>query len=227
MPSPFPGMDPYLEEQAWSDFHNRLITEVAYALAPVLRPRYVARIEERVYLERGLDEQPETIRPDVTVIRTAAAAVGVLERAEAVAAPVTIPLPMPERVRQTYLEVRLRATQEVVTVLEILSPGNKRQSSAERREYLSKREAVLQSDVHLVELDLLRGGARLPTLRPLPVADHYVAVSRAPERPNAQVWPILLRQRLPVIPVPLAGEDPEAALDLQAVFNGVYDRGRL
>ena len=113
---------------------------------------------------------------------------------------------------------------EVVTVIEVLSPGNKRPGSDGRREYLNKRETVLRSPAHLLELDLLRGGERLPTIEALPRADYYAFVCRARRRPLAEVYPWTLYQPLPSIPVPLAQGDPEIALDLQAVFTTVYDR---
>ena len=93
-----------------------------------------------------------------------------------------------------------------------------------RREYLEKRQAVLRSGTQLVELDLLRGGERLPTVEPLPAGDYYAFVSRVPHRPRVAAYAWTLRDPLPTIPVPLAGADPEVELDLQAVFNTVYDR---
>jgi len=106
----------------------------------------------------------------------------------------------------------------------VLSPDNKRAGSDGHREYLSKREAVLQSTAHLIELDLLRGGRRLPTIEPLPPADYYAFVCRAQHRPRAEVYAWTLRHRLPTIPVPLAADDPDVMLDLQAVFDTVYER---
>ncbi len=133
---------------------------------------------------------------------------------------------MPEERRETYLVVRLRESMEVVTVLECLSPGNKRAGGDGRREYLDKREAVLQSQAHIVELDLLRGGARLPTVTPLPPADYYAIVSRRQRRPAAAVYFWTIRDRLPTLPVPLKTGDPDVPLDLQAAFSTVYDRAR-
>jgi hypothetical protein len=125
-----------------------------------------------------------------------------------------------------YLLIRLRETMEVVTVLETLSPANKRADGDGRREYLDKREEVLQSRAHLVELDLLRGGVRLPTTTPLPEGDYYAIVSRRQRRPKAAVYAWTVRDRLPTIPVPLKAGDPDVPLDLQAAFNTVYDRAR-
>jgi len=228
MPSPFPGVDPFLESQEWEDFHTTLNTVVRETLSPRLEPRYVVRIERRVYVESPRDDNLSFVRSDVailgTVERSGAAAVAV--EPAVMLEPVECELPMPAERREAYLLVRLRETMEVVTVLETLSPSNKRAGGDGRREYLEKREAMLQSQVHLVELDLLRGGQRLPMATPLPKADHYAIVSRRGRRPWASVYPWTLRDHLPVIPVPLKQGDPDVPLDLQAVYNTVYDRAR-
>lgn len=225
MPSRFPGMDPYLEGQVWKDFHSEFITGIRAALTPQLRPRYIARIEERVYVEHEPNGASHYIIPDVTIVEdTSTFAPMSGGGAATVTQPVAIPVVMPEEVRELYLEVRLRETHEVVTIVEALSPDNKRTGSDGRREYLAEREIVLTSPAHLIEIDLLRGGTRLPMARPLPPADYYVFVHRTRRRPIADVWHFTLRDPLPTIPVPLAGNDPDALLDLQAVFNAVYDR---
>jgi hypothetical protein len=218
-------MDPFVEDQVWPDFHHDFISGIREALSPALRPRYVARIEERVYLQYEPYDTPGPVRPDVTVLREMSCETRGGGTATAVMIePLLVPLPMPEEVKEAYLEVRLRETHEVVAVIEVLSPANKRPGSTGQREYLSKREAVLQSQTHLVEIDLLRGGQRMPTAKPLPACDYVALVSRGNRRPMAQVWAFGLRHRLPVIPVPLAGSDPDVPLDLQDVFSRVYDR---
>jgi hypothetical protein len=199
------------------------------ALIPHVRPRYVVDVEERVYLEHAPEEAPPFLVPDVSVVETRrevqastpGGGVGTL----AAITPVTLPLPMPERRREPYLTIRDRATRKLVTVIEVLSRTNKRAGSDGREEYLRKRETVLLSDAHLVELDLLRSGERLPTRKPLPPANYYAIVSRVAQRPMADVYPWSLRQVLPPVPVPLAGEDRDVLLDLQSIFTTVYDRG--
>jgi hypothetical protein len=215
----------------WEDFHHDLISAIREAMIPRVRPRYMVRVEERVYIEHkpnGRDERARFIRPDVTVLeqgRKEPPARGGVATATAVAiAPVVLTLPVPERQREAFLTIRERETMEVVTVIEVLSPSNKQPGSDGRREYLSKREAVLQSPAHLVELDLLRGGERLPTLEPLPPGDYYAFVCREYDRPAAEVYAWPLRHPLPPIPVPLAGDDPDVVLELQAIFNTVYER---
>jgi hypothetical protein len=124
--------------------------------------------------------------------------------------------------RQAYLTLLYRETREVVTVIELLSPTNKGPDG--RGQYLEKREKVLRSPAHLVELDLLRGGARLPTVESLPPGDYYAFVSRAAQRPEVAVYAWPLPHPLPAIPIPLAGEDQDVLLNLQTAFATVYDR---
>lgn len=226
MPSPFPGMDPYIENQLWEDFHLTLIASLREALIPQVRPHYVVRVEERVYIERVPAEETAYIRPDVTLLESAESA-GAFTSPAATAtaiAPVMMVLPQPERVREVFLTIRPRDSLDVLTVIEVLSPGNKRARSDGRREYLQKREAVLQSDTHLIELDLLRGGERLPTLHTLPPGDYYAFVRRRQRRFQAAVYAWSLRHPLPPIPVPLVETTAEAGLDLQALFTTLYDR---
>ena len=213
MPSPFPGMDPFIESRRWKSFHSLFIAEIAGALVPQVRPRYVVDVEERVYLEHEPDEGPRTIEPG-----KAGAPAAVAHR------PMFLTVPMPVQEREHFLTIRDRQSQEVIAVIEVLSPTNKRPSSDGQREYLRKREAVLRSGAHLVEFDLLRGGGRLPTIEPLPPGDYYAFVGRVKSRPKTEVYYWDLRALLPEIPVPLAGSDPDVKLCLQAVFTATYDR---
>jgi hypothetical protein len=123
--------------------------------------------------------------------------------------------------QDAYLEIRDGDTRELVTVIELLSPSNK-MHGADREQYLAKRLEVLNSTAHFVEFDLLWGGPRLP-LKDLPDCDYYAMVSRAEERPRAGVWPILLPDPLPEIPIPLRAGDADARLDLRKVLDRVYD----
>ena len=222
MPSPFPGMDPFLEGQVWEEFHQLLIGQVHGLLVPQVRPGYVVRVEQRIYLEHPSEETRQII-PDVSLTRQPPSGFG-SGAAVVDAAPFSIPLSMPEERRESFLEIRIRESGELVTVIELLSPSNKRPGSEGAREYLAKRELLLRSGVHLVELDLLRGGRRMPTARPLPPGDYYAVVSRVERRPMADVWPFTLRDPLPALPVPLAVGDGDARLDLAAAFKAVYDR---
>ncbi|MCA9051431.1 MAG: DUF4058 family protein, partial [Planctomycetaceae bacterium] len=135
-------------------------------------------------------------------------------------------LPMPIERQETYLVVRDRESLQVVTVIEVLSPSNKRRNGDGRREYLTKRDEILSSPSHLVELDLLRGGMRLPVVGTLPPGDYYAIVSRANRRPRCDVWAWTLQDKLPEIPIPLKPGDADAVVSLQDVFNTVYHRAR-
>ena len=226
MPCPFPGMDPFIESQRWRGFHTRFTTVIPEQLTPRVRPRYVVEVEEYVYLARG-DEPPERVmEPDVSIVQTnevwqpgtvgnGGAAVAVL--------PVVHTLPMPRRFRQAFLTIRTRDYHEVVTVIELLSPWNKTAGEG-RNEYLVKRSNVFATPANLVELDLLRGGERLPTIEPLQPGDYYAFVCRKERLPKADVYAWTLRQPLPPVPIPLAGNDPDVMLDLQAAFSTTYDR---
>lgn len=227
MPSPFPGMDPFLEGPEWEDFHLLLIAEMRDYLTARVRPRYLVRAERRIYLERQSEQRDERIRPDVAVLTARGTELATGEESamgQRGVSPALLTLPVPEERREAFLVVRLRHTMDLVAVIEILSPTNKRRGSDGRREYLAKRETVLRSATHLIELDLLRGGERLPTMEPLPAADYYAFVSRGNQRPQTQVFFWGLRDTLPAIPVPLAGNDSDVSLGLAELFDRVYDR---
>jgi hypothetical protein len=221
-------MDPFIEGRLWRDFQHELLSVVREIMAPRLVPRYVTRIEERVYVDYTPEEPEHLIVPDISVAEAEKALPRVAgsgaTAVAVVATPVLRSVPVPERQREAFLTVRERANMTVVTVIEVLSPTNKRAHSDGHREYLKKRGHVLLSPAHLVELDLLRGGERLPAREPLPPGDYYALVCREPRRPIAEVYAWTLRDPLPSIPIPLAEEDDDLVLDLQAVFTAVYDR---
>ena len=229
MPSPFPGMDPYIEDQEWEDFHARFNTALSELLAPGVEPRYIVRVERRVYVEHGLSDEDQVRWADVALIesdRNAPVAVSEPAATGVMLEPVECVLPMPQERRETFLVIRERETMEVVTIIETLSPANKRASSDGRGQYLAKREEILQSRTNLVELDLLRGGRRLPMRKKMPPGDYYAIVSRGHTRPRADVFHWTLRDPLPAIPIPLKKGEPEVQIDLQQVFRTVYDRAR-
>ena len=226
MPSPFPGMDPFIENQGWAGFHTHLITNLADALVPQARPRYTVRIEERTYIEHEPEDRARHIRPDAVVLaRETMTAYQTVSTMTETNAPVILTLPpiTPESEHESYLVVRNRETSRVITVIEVLALGNKRAGSNGRRKYLDKRDRVLESTAHLVELDLLRGGERLPTIEPLPAADYYAFISRAQRRPKIDVYAWSLRAPLPTLPIPLDEDVPEMTLDLQSIFTHGYD----
>ena len=235
MPSPFPGMDPFIESQEWSDFHARAMMVSGDLLTEQLPSGYAARVERRSYLEFEIDfNASETVEvseslmvPDLNVFESASA---VNEPkgsfAVAVATPTRCRLAQPIEQRETYLEIRDTRTRQVVTAIELLSPTNKRAGSMGSRIFAEKREAVLETQTHFVEIDLLRGGHRVLFTVPKPEGDYYALVSRSSERPNLDVYGWRLRDRLPTIRIPLKSEDSDVLLDLQLVLDTVYERTR-
>ncbi len=224
MPSPFPGMNPYLERHnMWADFHDAYLVELRNALIRLVRPNYIVKIEEYIYLHEIDDEdghRQRVGRPDVGVMAnrasSAAEAIAVMEGPAAVETP-----PEVELFRISYLEVRDRDDRTLVTAIELLSPSNKT-NGEDREQHQFKWRRLLASPANLVEIDLLRGGERMPWVD-LPACDYCVAVSRRISRPRVAFWPIALRDRLPVIPIPLRPGEPEPTLDLQALLHKVYD----
>ncbi|MGA7938055.1 MAG: DUF4058 family protein [Kovacikia sp.] len=226
MPDPFPGMNPYLEHpDFWPEVHHLLISVLAESLNPQLLPKYRVAIEKRVYQLSGDDALLVGI-PDVTVARSRSAS-DAAEAQVAVATPpstpVTVTVPMPVEIREGYLEVRETATQAVVTVIEVLSPTNKRPGRG-REVYETKRQAVLGSRSHLVEIDLLRGGEAMPVFGDGSVSDYRILVSRSEDRPRAELYRFDLPDAIPTVPLPLRSPDQEPVIDLRKLLDRVYER---
>ncbi len=227
MSSPFPGMDPFLENPAyWSDFHATFINYWREAIADALPPHYEASISERVYLMEHDPDARKLAFADLAVTQAETLSAKPSPAASGIATlePVTIPLQLLEGPRETYVEILHQPDRTLVTVLELLSPANKEQPG--RTEYLAKRMALLYQKVHLVELDLLLAGQRLPAEKTLPLADYYYFLSRAELRPNSQVFSWTLRYSLPTLPFPLRAPDADILIDLGKVFSTAYERGR-
>jgi hypothetical protein len=218
-------MNPYLEqERVWHDFHERFIPLTAEILGAQVDPKYIVKIDEHVYIHELPSELRQFLgRADVAVTRSPLPA-GPRPGTAIQAAPAQVRLPAVDIERVAYVEIRDRDDWQLVTVIELLSPANKK-SGPDREQYLAKRAQLLASAVHFVELDLLRGGPRLP-LEGLPDCDYYAMVSRVEDRPRAGVWPLRLRDRLPVLPIPLRSPDADAQLDLQHLINRIYDAAR-
>jgi len=228
MPSPFPGMDPYLETpHLWPDVHQRLISEIQGTLNPALRPRYVARVELRVYVSDEDDPGREAIIPDVRIEKPKRKGPKKAKAAPAVALaePIIIPLLIDEEIEEARLEIRHLESGSLVTVIEVLSPTNKIRGSRGRASFMEKRRETLASDVHWVEIDLLRAGDPSVTRPPLVPSDYRIMVSRAEQRTRGRYWPVRVRQPSPVIGIPLRGSDPDVPLDLGAVLSAAYEHG--
>jgi hypothetical protein len=219
-------MNPYLEQpDVWHDFHSRFVCRLGDTIARLVRPKYVTKVDENVYIhEVPADERWLLGRPDVSVVagdeRAAGSAVTIASSSIEARAIGKL-LPSSDRVAEPFIEIRDAVDRELVTVVELLSPTNKR-AGADREQYLAKRRLLLSGNVHLVEIDLLRGDARMP-VENLADCGYCVLVSRSYQRPQVELWPIELREPLPVIPIPLQRGDLDATVDLQALLHDQYD----
>ena len=225
MPTPFPGMDPYLEHPAlWPGVHNRLIAAIADDLGVRVAPRYYIGLEQRTYLLNP-DDLVFVGRPDVSVLTEGAEAGDGAFWERAGAAVLEVDVPMTDEVRETFLEIHEVGTERLVTVVELLSPVNKRGGQG-RSDYEQKRIQVLGTRTNLVEIDLLRVGRPMPVIGRPVRSDYRILVSRGAQRPRSQLYPFDVRQPIPVFPMPLLPGDEEPAVDLGAILHALYDRAR-
>jgi hypothetical protein len=216
-------MNPYLEHSSvWHDFHERFIPLAADILGSQVLPRYFVKIDEHLYVHDLTEESGSLAgRADVAIseqplqTRSSNPATGLL------IAPAEVTTPQIDIESASYLEIVDRASRQVVTVLELLSPANKL-AGKDRDQYVSKAKQLMWTNVNFVEIDQLRCGLRSHWMG-MPSCDYSVVVSRAEQSPKAGLWPIQLRDRLPVIPVPLRPGDADAQLDLQQLLHRIYD----
>jgi Protein of unknown function (DUF4058) len=236
MRSPFPGMDPYIEACGlWGDFHLGLISEIQNALARAAPERYLVRAGERFYVvlveEEGKKSHP--FIPDVSVTTQRRKKSSRKPGGTVVAEPALTSKPVlmrafiEEEHREAFVEIyEATAEQRLVTCIEVLSPSNKRPQTTGWDQYLRKRQSLLLGDVNLVEIDLLRGGQRMPMLDPWPESPCTILVARARKYDRCQVWPVHFRIPTPPIPIPLAKPDADIILDLQPMIDAIYERSR-
>ena len=229
MPSPFPGMDPYLEGEMWQEFHATLANALRAQVLAALPPRYTALLAKRYVLDYHPTDprrqKDRVIYPDIHVATIHEAVPTYATAAAAKVVPPIAPVPMispyTETVPQISIEIHDVARRRLVTLIEILSPANKEGQGA--ADYDRRRHELLERELHLLELDLLRGGQRITLWGDWPPAAYYVYLSRAQDRPITDLWPIGLREPLPTVPVPLLEPDPDVSLDLQAAVNACFD----
>jgi len=225
-------MDPYLEDPGlWPDVHHNLISGSQGVLSAQLRPKYVVRVEERVYVTDDTDDtiKPQLRIPDIEVVgrpgweETPVSLRGEVSQLEVIEPVVAITW-FEEEIHEAFLKVIDLATRNVVTIIEILSPANKVPRSPGRESFEKKRREVMRSPSHWVEIDLLRGKRMVRVPKKVGTYSYLVHVSKAPQRPQGLLYPIRMPQRLPVIPIPVKPGDPDARLDMQAVLDAAYDR---
>ncbi len=223
MPSPFPGMDPYIEAaHIWEDFHTNLAIEIQRQLAPGLRPRYFAAVIPTVTYDEVLVEKTHKIKPDVSIWQADEQPWGG-ETVAIAPAPVLGYVTLEEPIKMHSVEIREAATGLLVTAIEILSPVNKRPSHEAFEDYRRKRRDLLRSSAHLMEIDLLRAGHRPPLVTPLPEAPYFVFLHRGDNRPKVEIWPLRIQEAIPVLPVPLLYPDPDVPLDLGRAIQTIYE----
>lgn len=228
MPSPFPGIDPYLEGYLWVDVHNALANKIRQQLAPKIQPVYTVRLEIYLVQDTAPESEIGILYPDVEVLRQK---LGMGEPMRSplpkkvgnllvTPAPLTLPLMTPVEVRITSVEIRDTASNMLVTSIEILSPVNKREPGI--TPYRQKRQRLYNAKVHFIEIDLLRRGTRAFEHPRLPAAPYLVTLTRAQAK-EVEVWPIALQEPLPIIPVPLRPPDLDVPLDLASALRDIYD----
>ncbi|MDQ2995951.1 MAG: DUF4058 family protein [Chloroflexota bacterium] len=225
MISPFPGMDPYLEDRRlWPSVHHRLISSISDMITMQVAPHFYVTIEERVYITSPDEDDETSFVPDVYLMQPPFPELAtVVAAGHQLTAPTTVQILEPLELRDRYIEVRDTSGQEVVTTIEVISPRNKAINSKGRRAFLAKRRTVMGASTNWIEIDLLRGGRR-----PDEVAgqsDYYALLKRRGHADQLDVWFIDLRDPLPVIAVPLRPPFPDALLDLGVAIADVYARG--
>ncbi len=225
MPSPFPGMNPYLEDPGlWPEVHSRLIVAISDSLSPFLHPKYYAAIERRTYLDTPEDNISIGI-PDVSIAiqkRHKRDLQATAQNTATLSQPEIVTLPLPEEVTERYLEIRDTESATVITTIEILSPKNKRTGEG-RTAYLRKRQQVLATQTHLIEIDLLRSQTPMP-VGAQSQTDYRILVSRNNMRPQAELYGFDLQEAIPTFAVPLKSGDIEPILNLKNILNSIYDR---
>jgi hypothetical protein len=237
MKSPFPGMDPYIEACGlWEGFHSHLIEAIYRDLARVLPRGYTVDTAVRSYvvLMEAEGKEEHLMKPDVGVTESARrkksrrqkGGVALADPREA-AESVSMRAFIAEKVQETFVEIYAEGEERVlVTCIEVLSPSNKRPNTEGWNEYTRKRQAMLLGQANFIEIDLLRGGHKLPMLDPWPDCPYTLLVCRRIDAGSCRVWKAHFRHRLPVIPVPLSDPDPDLSLDLQPLLDGIYELGR-
>ncbi len=229
MPSPFPGMDPWLESRAlFPDFHDGFLVYVREELNARLPAPFYSSLAGRVWVEPAGTQ----VVPDVQVtlgpgrIARGGGGTAVLE-APADVSLVEVESELDaEECRESVVEVYGEGGRLVASI-ELLSLANK--FGEARGQYALKQRQLRAAGVHLLEIDLLRRGPHA-TLVPLGAMrraagpfDYHACLTRADRPGKHHVAPIRLAQPLPAVPVPLTPGVPDVTLELQPAFARTYD----
>ena len=226
----FPGMDPWLEHpDLWPDVHNSLIVSIRDVLSPLLVPRYAVRVESRTTVLSG-PEVDRVYEPDVAIRAVSGHPLAsltdtaIVERAEVQTFEVSVPIEDIE-IEETFLTVKELPGRNLITVIEALSPTNKKVPRA-RLQYLKKRRDLIRSRVNFIEIDLLRGGKPMPLFEAPPPNDYRILICRARPRRKEIVHVFPWTTPIPAIPIPLLPEDTEPIIDLNSILHSLMDRAR-
>ena len=231
MKSPFPGMDPWLEGADWQDLHNSLAIALKEQLVPKVAPHYIVRVEIQVVFDPDYTDEINIFYPDVELLKKQKP-----ERPDIVSEPETayelsktpstmiIPLPVPVELKIPFLEIREPKSNNLITVIEILSPANKRNPNLAK--YRKKRAKLVEEGIHLLEIDLLRRGERPLQNSALPKEAHYFVMLQRSGQMSVEVWAMTVRDPLPIVPVPLAAPTADVLLDLGQAMRDIYQRSR-
>lgn len=224
MPSPFPGMDPYLEGHLWPDVHNSLAYLIKVQIASRVGAAYTVHLNNYTVEDTSPGEDLGILYPDVEVFQKPDA---VMEPAAACGVkitPETIVLPdiKPVEINIPVVEIKDAKNNKLITAIEILSPVNKRKPGLQP--YREKRLRLHHADVHLIEIDLLRRGER-SLAHPLLPQKHYMVNLIRAGLGQTSVWAMNVQEPLPVIPVPLKHPDADTFLDLGKALKDLYEQG--
>ena len=222
-------MDPYLESpDIWRDCHLTLVIAMRAQLNAALPKQYFAAADRYVWIhEPEAEHRTRIVAPDVYVVeREGDRPLEASASATVSPATASVVLPAVQREGNKFLKIVEARTRRLVTVIELLSPANKR-PGPDRDAYLTKRIDYLTAGVNVVEIDLLRGGERLPLGRPFPGSAHYyVLVARAAHWPQADAWFFSVRDAFPIVPIPLLPNDADCSLNLRECLDRAFDEGR-
>lgn len=225
-------MDPFLEGNLWPDVHNEMASKIRRQLMPLIKPKYVARINTYVVEDIHPESDLGIMYPDVELIYktsrqifeepAAVYADSTKKLKENITTPVTFSVPflVPVEVKIPFVEIRDGDNNRLITCIEILSPVNKRNPGLEA--YLEKRKKLHRAGVHLLEIDLLRRGDRTVKHPKTKSTDYLIALTRAGTS-HTEIWTVDMRSVLPTVPIPLMENDGDVSLDLQKALDEVYE----
>ncbi len=226
MQPPFPGMDPYLEAPSlWPDVHAALAAALRRQLQRQISPRYAAVLVPYTAFETIDVTTARAMVPDIGIVdnnQPAPPATGVAIAPAPLSGLLTVDLPT----RYSRIEIRMLSDETLVTAIEVLAPVNKRAGAEGADAYERKRREILRSEVHLLEIDLLRAGRRPSLATPLPPNPYFVFLSRVEQRPRVDIWPLTMQDAIPLVPVPLRAPDPDVPLDLSGALHDIYADAR-